>query len=202
MKETPIFEEVFSRMLGSSGFWLKLLVGGLLAFVPVANFFTFGYLLRFSRSVRRTGQLSLPDWDDWSGLFTEGLKFALVWLAYWLLPVLLALALAAVIRLAGLGAFSYLVVSLVVLLTPILFGAALYRYNQRGRLKDLLDFPLIVRMGYAAFSRLMLPALTLAGIFAVAAPLYGFAFFFGFMVMIAQSSLCFRSMEQQRRVSL
>ncbi len=202
MKETPIFEEVFSRLLGSSGFWLKLLVGGLLAFVPVANFFAFGYLLRFSQRVRRSGQLSLPDWEDWSGLFTDGLKFALVWLAYWLLPVLLALALAALIGWAGLGAFSYLMVSLVVLVSPILFGAALYRYNQRGSVQDLLDFPLIVRMGYAAFSRLMLPALTLAGIFAVAAPLYGFAFFFGFVVMIAQSSLCFRSMEQQRKVSL
>lgn len=202
MKETPIFEEVFSRMLNSSGFWLKVLVGGLLAFVPVVNFFAFGYLQRFSREVRRSGRLSLPDWDGWPELFTDGLRFAVVWLVYWLLPMLLALAISAVVGMLGLRALSYLVVSLVFVLSPILFSAALYRYNRRADFKDLLDLPLIIRMSYGAFSRLILPALTFAGICAVTAPLYGFAFFLGFTVMIAQSSICFRAIEQRRKVAL
>jgi hypothetical protein len=201
MKETPIFEEVFSRMLGSSGFWLKVLVGGLLSFVPVVNFFAFGYLLRLSQNVRRSGRVSLPDWDGWAELFTDGLRFAVVWLVYWLLPILLAFAISAVIGLVGLGALSYLVVSLAFVLSPILFSAALYRYNRRANFKDLLDLPLIIRMSYGAFPRLIIPALTFAGIFAVAAPLYGFAFFLGFIVLIVQSSLCFRAIERPRKVA-
>jgi len=202
MKETPIFEEVFSRMLGLPGFWLKMLVGGLLSFVPVINFFAFGYLLRLSRGVRRTGHLALPDWDDWAGLFLDGVKFAVVWLTYWLLPLLLAGAISAVMGSVGLGALSWLVLSLVFLLAPILFSAALYRYNRRNDLQDLLDVVLIVRMSYGAFPRLIIPALAFAGIFAVAAPLYGFAAFFGFAVLIIYSTLSFRAIEQRRTVVL
>lgn len=202
MKETPIFEEVFSRMLSLPGFWLKILVGGLLSFVPVVNFFAFGYLLRLSKGVRRTGRVALPDWDDWSGLFIDGLKFAVVWLAYWLLPLLLACAISSLIGAVGLGALSLLVFTLVFLLVPILFSAALYRYNRRNDLQDLLDVVLIIRMSYGAFPGLIIPALTFAGICAVAAPLYGFALFFGFIVLVAHTTLAFRAIEQRRTVAL
>lgn len=202
MKETPIFEEVFSRTLGLSGFWLKVLVGGLLSFIPVVNFFAFGYLLRLARETRRSGRIRLPDWDDWAGLFLDGLKFAVVWLAYWLLPVLLVCAISKLLGAVGLGALSWLVFSLVFLLAPILFSAALYRYNRRNDFQDLLDITLIIRMSYGAFPRLIVPALVFTGIWAVAAPLYGFAGFFGFLLIIAHTTLSFRSIEQRRTVAL
>jgi len=202
MKETPIFEEVFSRMLGLPGFWLKVLVGGLLSFVPVVNIFAFGYLLRLAKGVRRSGRVALPEWDDWPGLFLDGLKFAVVWLAYWLLPLLLAAAIAAMIAVVGLGALSWLLVSVVFLLSPILFSAALYRYLRRSDFKDLLDVVLILRMSYGALPRLIIPALVFAGIVAVALPLYGVALFFGFALLITQTALSFRAIEQRRTVAL
>lgn len=202
MKETPIFEEVFSRILGLPGFWLRILIGGLLSFVPVANFFAFGYLLRLSRNVRESGRLTLPDWDDWSGLFMDGLRFTVVWLIYWLLPILLAWALSRLIGMIGLGALSYLLLSLVFLLSPILFSSALYRFSKQLDFKELRDVPLIVRMSYGAFPRLIIPALSVVGVFAVAAPLYGFAFFFSFSVLIAHTTLCFRAIEQRRTIAL
>lgn len=179
-----------------------MLVGGLLSFVPVVNFLVFGYLLRLSREVTRSGRIVLPEWDDWGGLFIDGLKFAVVWLAYWLLPVLLAWAISEGIGMLGLGALSYLVVSLTFLLSPILFGAALYRYNRQADFKDLLDVPLIVRMSYGVLPRLIVPALAVAGIFAVAAPLYGFAFFFAFILLVTHTGLCFRAIERRRSVAL
>lgn len=202
MKETPIFEEVFTRMLGTSGFWLKALVGGLLSFIPVVNFLAFGYLLRLSHGVKRSGRVSLPDWEDWSGLFLDGLRFAVVWLVYWLLPILLALAISTLIGMVGLGALSYLLLSLAFLLSPILFSAALYRYSRKLDFNDLLDFPLIIRMSFGAFPQLIIPALVFVGIFAIAGPLYGFSFFLAFTLVIAQSALCFRAIEQRRRASL
>jgi predicted outer membrane lipoprotein len=201
MKETPIFEEVFSRMLGLPGFWVKVLIGGLLSFVPVVNIFAFGYLLRLSSRVRKTGQLVLPEWSDWSGLFKDGLRFAVVWLFYWLLPVLLAAAFASIIGFFGLGALAYLIFSVVFLLAPILFSSALYRYQMRSNLKDLIDVALIIRMTAGSLDRLIIPALVFAGIFAVAAPLYGFAVFFGFGVLVIYTSLSFRIIEQRQTVA-
>lgn len=201
MKETPIFEEVFARTLGLPGFWSKVLIGGLLAFVPVLNLFAFGYLFRLSSGVRETGRLALPEWTDWQGLFIDGLRFAVVWLAYWLAPVLLAALVSRLIWSVGLLALSYLLLSVVLLLSPVLFSSALYRYNMRRDLKDLLDVSLIIRMTSMAFPGLMIPALAFAGILAVAAPLYGFALFFGFLILIVHSSLSYRALEQGRAMA-
>lgn len=197
MKEMPIFEEVFARVVRQSGFWIKMLVGGLLSFVPVLNLFAFGYLYRLSNSAQKRGGVTLPDWSDWKGLFTDGLKFAVVWLAYWLLPMLLAFGVSSLLGWIGLGALAYLVVSLVFVLSPIIFGAALYRYNRRGEFQDLLDVVLIIRMSYHAFPRQIVPALFFCGVFALCPPLYGFSLFFGFTLLILQTVLSFRSVERR-----
>jgi hypothetical protein len=202
MKETPIFEEVFSRTLSLPGFWVRVLVGGLLSFVPVVNIFAFGYLYRFSRGVRKSGLVAMPEWTDWKGLFADGLKFAVVWLAYWLLPLFLAAVISVVIGAIGLGALSYLLVSFAFLLSPILFSSALYRYNMHSDFKDLLDVALIVRMTYMEFPRLIIPALAFVGISAIAAPLYGFALFLGFVILIAYTGLTYRLIEKRRSVAL
>lgn len=199
MKETPIFEEVFMRLIRQPGFGLKLLIGGLLSFVPVLNLFAFGYLYRFSKQTRKTGAVLLPEWSDWKGLFFDGLKFAVVWLAYWLLPILIAAILSKVLRGIGLGAIAYLVFSVIFVLTPVLFSSALYRLQMRSDFKDLLDVVLIVRMSYLEFSRFLIPALTFLGIFSLLAPLYGFAVFFGFMMLIAFTAVCYRAIEQGGR---
>ena len=201
MKKTPIFEEVFTRTLSLPGFWSKALVGGLLSFLPGLNLFAFGYLLRFTLSLRKSGRLALPEWTDWKGLFIDGLKFAVVWVAYWLLPVLLSLGLSTFIGGIGLGAISFLLFSLVFLFSPVLLGAALYRYNTHSNFKALLDVALIVRMSYAWFPRMIVPSLAFVGFFAVAWPLYGFALFVGFILILAHTSLIFRAMEQSRAQS-
>ncbi len=201
MKEMPIFEEVFARVIRQSGFWVKMLIGGLLSFVPVLNLFAFGYLFRLSVSVQKKGSINMPHWSEWRELFIDGVKFAVVWLAYWLLPILLALLVSAVFGAISLGALAYLALSVAFVLSPVLFGAALYRYNRRGDFKDLLDVPLIVRMSYMAFPRLVVPALVFFGIFALCPPLYGFTLFFGFVMVIVQTSLSFRSVEQTHTVA-
>lgn len=202
MKETPIFEEVFTRVLKLPGFWIKILIGGLLSFVPIVNLLAFGYLFRVSGAVRNSGELSMPEWDDWKNLFIDGLKFAVVWLAYWLLPLLLAGAISSVIGTVGLGAVSYVLLSISFFLTPILFSSALYRYTTRGDFKVLLDVALIVRMSYMQFPRMLIPALVIGGIFAICGPLYGFAFFFSFVILVSYTALTLRSLEQSHAVAL
>ncbi len=202
MKGTPIFEEVFMRLIRQPGFWLKLLIGGLLSFVPIVNIFAFGYLYRLSSQIRRTGQISLPEWTDWRALFFDGLRFGVVWLSYWLLPILIISLLSGALGSLGLVAISYLVLSLTFLISPVLFSSALYRLQMRSDFKDLLDVPLIIRMTYMELPRFVIPAFVFIGIFALSAPLYGFAVYFGFLMLISYTGLCYRSLEHGRPTNI
>jgi hypothetical protein len=195
MKEKPIFEEVFAQLIRQPHLGLKLLIGSVLSLVPIVNIFAFGYLYRFAAQLRRTGQLRLPEWTDWAGLFSDGLKFGVVWLAYWLLPLGVAALLSSVFAAIGLGALAYVLMATVFLGASVLFCAALYRLQMRSDYKDLLDVALIARMSYMKCGEFILPALVFAGICACALPLYGFAFFAGFLLLVAQTSLCYRSLE-------
>jgi len=201
MMETPIFEEIFMRLVRLPNLWVKVLIGGLLSFVPILNIFAFGYLYRFSKKLRSTGQLQLPEWEDWRGLFFDGLRFALVWLLYWLLPIVLAIVLFRALRYQGLASLAYLILTSVTFLSSIFFTSALYRYQMRSDYRDLLDVVLIVRMTYMKFSRFALPAFVFFGMLALALPLYGFALFFGFLILIAYTNLCYSVLEQRNSPS-
>jgi len=201
MKETPIFEEVFERLTKVPGFWLNLLIGGLLTFIPVVNVFAFGYLFRVSRAVRKTGQPVLPDWDDWAEMFLDGLRFTVVWVGYWLLPILLGVLMTWLMALVGLGALANVVLWLTVLLVTVLFSSALYRYNMRCEFRDLLDIMLILRLSRVELPRLVVPMLVFLGLMILLLPFYGFALFSGFLILITYTSLRFRAIEKRQSVS-
>lgn len=201
MKETPIFEEVFNRLIKLNGFWVQWLIGGLLSFVPIVNVFAFGYLYRMSRAVRTSGHPVLPPWVDWSGLFMDGLRFGAVWLLYWLLPLMLAAGITWLLALMGLGALSNVFYLTAILMSNVLFVSALYRYNTRKDFNDLLNVGLIVRMTWMELPRLVIPSFVVLGAMVWLLPLYGFSFFGGFLILITYTSLRYRSIEQQRTVS-
>ena len=201
MKEMPIFEEVLNGLIKLPGFGVKFLIGSLLSFVPILNIFAFGYLYRLSRAVRKSGQPALPAWNDLPGLFLDGLRFAVVWLVFWLLPILLASLIAWLMPFVYLGALSSIFFLTSVLLSTVLFSSALYRYNMRRNFKDLLDILLIFRMTRMEMSRLILPGFAFLGFIVLLKPFYGFAIFGGFLVLITYTSLCFRSIEGNPSVS-
>ena len=201
MKEMPIFEEVFNRLIKLPGFGLKFLIGGLLSFVPIVNIFAFGYLYRLSRAVRKSGQPVLPAWYDWSGLFLDGLRFTVVWLVYWLLPISLASLIALLMPFVYLGALSSIFFLTSVLLSTVLFSSALYRYNMQKNFKDLLDLLLIIRMTSMEMPRLILPGFVFLGFLVLLQPFYGFSIFGGFLLLITHTSLRYRSIEGNASVS-
>lgn len=202
MKDDSGFEDILSRLIAQSGFGRKVLIGGLLSFVPGLNFFAFGYLYRFSNRARKTGELGLPEWEDLRGLFFDGLRFAVAWLAYWVLPILALCALSALLRSVSLGLVGYLVFAAGFALSPALFSSALYRLQTRSDFRDLLDVVLIFRMTVLKLRTFLLPALVFVGFFAVAWPLYGLAFFIGFTLVIAYSGATFSRLERRRAVFL
>lgn len=166
--------------------------------VPFLNIFAFGYLYRFSAKMRREGKVRLPDWNDWPGLFADGLKFGIVWVAYWLAPILLAFVFFGMFVGLGLGALGYLLVAFVFLIASIMFCSALYRLHMYSDYKALLDVALVLQMSCAGVSSFILPVLVFTGFCVLVLPLYGFAFFLGFLFLISQTSLYFRTHELRR----
>jgi hypothetical protein len=201
MKGTPIFEEVFVNLIRQPGIWLKLLIGGLLSFIPVVNIFALGYLFRFSRKVRRTGDIQLPEWTDWKAMFFDGLRFLVVWIAYWMLPLFLVSLLSSLLFSLEVGMFAYLVFSAAFLVLPVLFASALYRFQMRSDFRDLLDINLIFKMAYLEFPKFLIPSIVFVGMFALLLPIYGVAIFAGFLTIIAFTTLSYRRLEYSESVS-
>jgi len=72
--------------------WLKkVVVGGLLLFIPIVSLTVYGYILRTTR-MAALGEDKLPEWNGWWGLFVGGLKLLVLTLLYLVIPALLLLA--------------------------------------------------------------------------------------------------------------
>ena len=145
--------------VGEDPEWLKkLLIGGAFTFacaLLVGIPFVLGYFSRTLRNVVAQASPTLPEWDDLSGLFEEGLRLTAVYLVYLLgvlvvLGVLVAVALLPVLATSGSGrpsdalaAFSalgvfalYGILMLVSLALAVYLPAALARAALRGNVSD------------------------------------------------------------------
>jgi hypothetical protein len=113
--------------------WLnKSIVGSLIAMVPILNFALIGYELQIVRAVSKGASPTLPEWDDISKLFIDGLKLGLARLVY-ALPILVLL-------------FGALIFQFIV----IFIAAALSKGNTNGREEAFALVPLLIVLGYLA----------------------------------------------------
>ncbi len=197
----PSFEEVCRKIINEPEFGSRFLIGGLLSFIPVVNFFSLGYLFRYSKQVRNEDNYGLLPWDNWTGLFIDGLKLFLIVLVFAGIPLIAALLLVKLLALLlywiGLGIFSKVPLAFVLLVAPALCSAALYRYQSSDSPKDLFRFDIIFVMLTKNWPQLLIPALSFCGLMLVGAPLYGFAFFLGFLVILAYHNAVFKALEKK-----
>ena len=189
MRNTPILEEVIRQQFVLPKFWVNLLIGSLLSFVPLVNIFAFGYLYQVFRGVRRLGQPAMPPWHDWKELFIDGLRFTVVFLCYWIAPIFLAAGLGSIFTHFRLGIFSNILFLSILLFSNILFIAALSHYHTRENFRDLLDFRLILENTRTIFPKLLVSSILFLGIFLWLLPLYGFGLFGGFLLLLTYASL-------------
>lgn len=197
----PSLEETLKRMGDEPGWGSKFLIGGLLGFVPIVQLFTMGYLLQYARRIRREMELTLPEWTGWGALFMDGLRMLVVWLLFFLFPFLIGFFLYGLFRISipGLplvGSMAWLFLAAGWLAGCYFFMAALYRYVALGSFRSLLDLRTLWRMAFAMRWQLALPVLLLTGMVALLFPIYGFAFFFGYLIMVAYSTLNYMLMER------
>ena len=189
------FENLFTRLIQNPRFMLTFFAGGLLCFVPVLHFFAFGYVFRITKILRVNGKLELPEWEDPSRLFIDGIRLTIVLLVYGFLPLTIGLI---VIKLLipdiaftsvniFLGFWQMGVLSLLC--------SSFYRYQKNQNFYELLNFILIFRMSVLFFRRNFLLLILSYGFAFLLSPLYGFSIFSVLLVALIQSTYYFYNLD-------
>lgn len=79
-------KEAFTFQFKDDNWIVKILIGTVLNFIPIANLFSMGYAyLVFKKGVKKESP-SLPEWDDWGDLFLKGLLLAVIAIIYLIIP--------------------------------------------------------------------------------------------------------------------
>ena len=85
----PTLDQVSKRVFSDSSWLIKCLIGGLLCLIPVANIWSLGVFYRLADQGRRGESVRLPEWDNWTRLFLEGLQYLLLLIVLGILPIVI-----------------------------------------------------------------------------------------------------------------
>ena len=215
-------EQVCRKIFSDPQFVAKFLVGGLLSFIPIViilvpgylyllvlvnilvlgypYLLVLGYLYRYGQQVRDRDDLVLPEWGDWKRLIIDGLRFLVILALFFALPVALGWLLSKMLVLF-LGVLAYFPLGLALFVSPPLTVGALYQYQSRRKFEDLARLDVLFGMMKAGLSHMIIPALAYAGLLLVGAPIFGFAFFLGFIVIIAYYTSVFLHLEKEGKIA-
>jgi hypothetical protein len=78
----------FTYMFEDQDWIKKILIGGVLLFIPIVNFVVIGYFIEALRNTAEGRELPLPEWDDFGGKFMKGLMAAIASFLY-ALPIMI-----------------------------------------------------------------------------------------------------------------
>ena len=78
----------FIYMFQDERWIMKIVIGGVLVFIPIVNFIVLGYVLAVFKRVADGTDVPLPEWDDFGGMFIAGLTLFVIGLIYEI-PVML-----------------------------------------------------------------------------------------------------------------
>ncbi|MGE9296909.1 MAG: DUF4013 domain-containing protein, partial [Puniceicoccales bacterium] len=92
-------DHIGERIFKQEGAWMRLLIGGALILSIIGIPLAFGYLFAYAFGLRTNPESPLPKWENWSKLFIVGLHGLAVFLAWFCLPVALAMLLSALFAL-------------------------------------------------------------------------------------------------------
>lgn len=168
----PTIEQVSKQLRADPNWFTKCMLGVLLSLIPIIHFFAFGYLYRLFEQGKRQAPLQMPEWDDWKGLFVDGLKFFFISLVFAGIPIGVMAAL--------LGLLPWERYLEAIPMAPVYFfagplaSAALYMYLLNKDFKNCFNFDALTGLLRRTFSSYWAPTLAYLG-FTLMLP---FAFFF------------------------
>ena len=121
------FVKALKAPLNVNGWFVKLLIGGILLCVPIANFIVIGYCVKYLKKLINKED-SLPDYSDLGGLFVSGFKFFVGSIVYMIPFGLIIFILSMLLTKAPVAAgFLTLLIELVagILILPMIINFAL-----------------------------------------------------------------------------
>lgn len=139
-------QKAFSYPFEDEEWPVKILIGTLLSFIPIINFFSKGYSYRVLKGILNNKGFSMPEWDDWGKLFIEGFIVFLIGFCYYFIPMFLTFV-GVVTSIVGVyyideyssggglllgGVFSILVGLFLLLAAMVLYPMALVNYIKNG----------------------------------------------------------------------
>ena len=78
----------FTYMFEDQDWIKKILIGGVVSFIPIVNFAAMGYFIEALRNTAEGRELPLPEWDNFGGKFMKGLMAGIAGFVY-ALPIML-----------------------------------------------------------------------------------------------------------------
>ena len=91
----------FTYMFEDESWIMKIVIGGILLFIPVVNFIVLGYVLEALKRSADGMDVPLPEWDDFGGKFVKGLMLIIIGLVYTIPIWLIACVLWGLLFMAG-----------------------------------------------------------------------------------------------------
>ncbi len=91
----------FTYMFEDESWIMKIVIGGILLFIPIINFMSMGYMLEVLKRVADGTDIPLPEWDDFGGKFIKGLMILIIAIVYTIPIWLVACVLGGLTGLAG-----------------------------------------------------------------------------------------------------
>ena len=184
---------VFEKISSEHGWIQKLVLGSILMFIPIINIFALGYLWQYTGHVLDSGDLRLPRWENWGRLFWGGLIFLAIIVAYglvifglgWLLSLLLS-----ALSFGALGLFPFFPLSIASAIAPSLTVMGLFSLKKRQNIELLArDLKNHFKRLISCWPRLFVANFAFMGCLIFGAPIYGFALFVGFLILIPYTAL-------------
>jgi hypothetical protein len=80
----------FTYMFEDQDWIKKILIGGVVGFIPIVNFAATGYFIEALRNTAEGRELPLPKWDDFGDKFVKGLMAGIAGFIY-ALPIILVM---------------------------------------------------------------------------------------------------------------
>lgn len=144
--------------------WLKFAIGALLYMIPIVNvvthFFGTGYMLKCVRSATRKNY-KLPEWENWSQLFVQGLFSLIIGIIYILPATIIGLLIVGSelynMFFTGFNLWVFLdfifsgnliIVGLLLVLALYVFPAGLVMFATRDKFSSAFDFKTIFKKAF------------------------------------------------------
>lgn len=141
----------FTYMFEDESWIMKIVIGGILLFIPIVNFIALGYMLEALKRAADGVDIPLPEWDDFGGMFIKGVMVFVIGLVYSIPAIVISCCTSGLVPLIG---DSETVATLVTLLSlcgncvvlvwaivvAVVWPAALIRYAVTGEFMSAFQF--------------------------------------------------------------